>query len=257
MDIKDDELIQESYGKNPKPFWIWFGVLALFILGFLGIQWGLKEALEEKICESPFSRVTNREMSVFVWQNPEFMRANQKRKQGYMPAFQYLGKVSLEPELADSWVVAPPEVLFAYHTWNRILGGVWIPTPIEASEFREFLEYAEEWQPQNWDDAPRDYLEALQIKEGDIADRLPREVRLAFQGWQDFFKNGAAIQAVSPTYEELKAFLTKYPQYERSLWKNIVGDEYLKGEGSGFVPQDHLKGFLKAAFFHSSNSSSH
>ena len=156
MVIKDDELIREEYSKNPKRFWGWLLFLFLVILLIFALQWGLKRTLEGRVCKSPFFRVTNREMSVFLWQNPELLRVHQKKKMGYLPGFQYLDKVSLEPELDKAWVVAPPEVLFAYHTWARLLGEVWIATPILVSDFKNFLNYAEEWKIENWKEAPKE-----------------------------------------------------------------------------------------------------
>ncbi|NGX58138.1 MAG: hypothetical protein K940chlam3_01043 [Chlamydiae bacterium] len=259
MDTKkldDDQLINEGFSKNPRPFILWFFILALLILGILSLQWSLKEYLEEKICESPFHRVTNREMSLFLWQNPEFMRAHVAKKSGYLPNFQYLDKVSVEPQFADDFVVAPPEILFLYHTWNRQVGDLYIPRPINPAEFQEFLAYAEEWQPQYWDEAMGNYIqlvENLSSNESDLNEHLPLEVKQAFQGWKNYTQEGDQIQNIQPTYEQMRRFLKKYPTYARNYWKNVVSVKYLQtledGNPQDIIPKVELSAFLKVAFF--------
>lgn len=66
------------------------------------------------------------------------MRVNSKTKSGYLPGFQYIDKLSIEPNMADLYAVAPPELLFLYHTWNRLLSPEFITRPIQLSEFKEF-----------------------------------------------------------------------------------------------------------------------
>ncbi len=258
MGIKDNKLINESLGKNPKPFFIWLGVLLAVLACILGLQYGLKKYLEEKVCESPFNRVTNRQFSVFLWQNPRYMRANAQIKSGYLPAFQYLSKVSLEPELADDFVQAPPKVLFRYHTWERQVGDIYFPRRIDPGLFADFLDYAEEWTPKYWEKAPEGYVRMVKnlpnLSAEDLQ-KLPLEVKQSFEGWLNYFKEGEKIESVSPTYGEMEAFLKKYPHFARNYWKNVVSDDYLKSYASGqndpndVIPSDEVAGFLKAAFY--------
>ncbi|MCB1149498.1 MAG: hypothetical protein KDK48_04970 [Chlamydiia bacterium] len=263
MAIKDDQLINEGFRKNPKPLFKGVLILALLFLAILGIQWGLKRTLAERVADSPFNRVTNREMAVFLWQNPEFMRVNSKTKSGYLPGFQYLDSVAAEPELAGEFVVAPPEVLFLYHTWKRQIGGYDFRERIEPAQFLKFLEYDPIWTPENWNEAPKRYVEMVShlsedspINMTDLPHAvLPLMVRQAFVGWNNFFHNGNAIRTLQITRKEMQEFLEVYPYYSRPFWQNIVGEQYLRSLESGpqaeLLPQDELNGFLKQAFFNS------
>lgn len=254
--LKDEDLIQEKFSRNPRPFFTWLIILVILFLAIIGIQWGLKELLQEKLCESPFHRVTNREFSLFLWQNPEFMRAHVKKKSGYLPDFQYLNKVSVEPTHGDDFVSAPPKILFLYHTWNRQIGDLYIPRPISPKEFGEFLEYAEEWKPKYWDDAPKDYVKLvnhLSTATGDLNDRLPLQAKQAFEGWKNYTQEGEVIQDIRPTYAEMRAFIKKYPIYARNYWKNLVSLDYLKslpdGKPEDQMPKNELAAFLKVALY--------
>ena len=118
-ELNENKFIAEQYSKNPSPFWIWLGVIAAFgLLIWVGQNW-YYQWIEKRLVENPFLQVTNREMSLFLWQNPEHMRVNVKQKTGYLSAFQYTDKLTVEPLLADNYVEAPPELLFLYHTWHR------------------------------------------------------------------------------------------------------------------------------------------
>jgi len=256
--IKDSELIHEGFRKNPRPFFIWLVLLAIMIVGIAAVQWGLKAFLEEKICESPFNRVTNREILPFLWQNPRFMRAHVKKKTGYLPKYQYLDKVTVEPEFADDFVVAPPQVLFLYHVWDRQIGDLYIPRPISPEEFQDFLDYAEEWKPKYWDEAPDDYIalvQSLPEKSGDLNDQLPLKVKQAFQGWKNYTKEGQEIQMIRPTAGEMDEFLQKYPIFSRNYWKNVSTDRYLRSYSNGElqegdpIPKDELASFLMVAIY--------
>src|SRR6476620_911156 len=138
-ELSEKDFIHEEYGRNPFPFWGWIGAVIGFSLIF---SWGLStytNTLERQITDSPFLQVTNREMSLFLWQNPQHMRVHVKKKNGYLPAFEYAERIGLNPEYADDYVVAPPELLFLYHTWHRLLGDSYIPRYISGKEFSLFL----------------------------------------------------------------------------------------------------------------------
>jgi hypothetical protein len=255
MAIKNNKLINESFKKNPKPFFIWLAVLVVVVGAFLGLQWGLKRYVDSKVCEAPFNRVTNRDFSVFLWQNPQYMRAHARRKSGYLPAFQYLNRITVEPELADNFVQAPPELLFLFHTWDRQIGDVYIPREIDPASFTRFLDYAEEWQPKYWEEAPQGYAEMVEDPAGRDLQKLPLQVKQSYVGWLNYFEEGSEIVAARPTYGEMERFLQQYPKYARNYWKNVISDNYLKSyaldePGSGEqIPPEEVAGFLKAAFY--------
>jgi hypothetical protein len=263
--LPEDKFINESYSKNPSPFWIWLGVLAAVItfawgtLNWLGIR------MNEEVSSKPFLQVTNRQFSLFLWQFPQFMRGNMPAKLDNLPGFYYSnGKVGLKPEDAETTVRTPPEILFLYHTWDRLLKEEFTPRAIPLTEFLEFLDAAQAWSPENWADAPAGYaafidqLSTTQVSnlENASSDELPLEVRMAFQGWKNFFKEGDAINKIDPTLAEMQEFISTHTHYARNYWRNIVmkdQPDYLaslsKGDGEGAVPENEMTAFLKTAYF--------
>lgn len=267
--LSEKDFIHEEYSKDPYPFWIWlFIIIGIVLLIWASRSW-YRHAVQSQLQVSPFLQVTNRQLSIFLWQYPEHMRAHVKAKTGYLPAFQYVDKVTPEPELADHSVVAPPELLFLYHSWHRLLGEIWIPRSIPQWEFRLFLEYAEEWQPRYWVDAPAAYQELVATLPEKSADEdlqtqsfsaLPLVVRQAFQGWKNYFHEGVPINQVTPTFDEMERFLRAYPHYQRSYWRNLLEKtvpHYLETIGqedaSRTMPADQLAPFLKVAFFNANS----
>ncbi len=263
--LREKDFISNKNGirTNPTPMLAWFLVImALIALAWGGRSWFVS-MIGEEIGASPFLQVTNREMSLFLWQNSEHMRINVKSKSGYLPAFQSSGDVGLDPELADKYIVAPPQVIFRYHTWNRLIKDEISSTPIPLNIFREFLAYAEEWQPRYWPDAPKGYIEFIKTlpKEGtkDLRTqpytKLPQQVRLAFQGWQNYFKQGDEINQEQPTYAQMQKFLLTHPHFARNYWRNISTPNYLKRLASGdyspneTIPEDEIASFLRVAYF--------
>lgn len=268
--LPEKDFIHEEYGKNPYPYWIWLFLATVVVAVLWGGKSWFSGQIQEQVSSSPFLQVTNREMSLFLWQNTQYMRANSGKKSNYLPAFQYLDKVTVEPDLADQIVVAPPELIFQYHVWQRLLSDQVIPTPIPRFEFQEFLSYAEEWQPRFWPKAPPEYvkfvskLQENQILEADLqnlaASSIPKEVRLAFQGWENYFRNGEKINRVKPTFGKMQVFITAYPHYARNYWKNIVEEttpRYLytltngKVDPDAPIPNNEMSPLLKAAFYNS------
>ena len=261
--LKDTQLINEGFLKNPRPLIIWIVILSLIIGGIFVVQWGLKAYLQEKICESAFNRVTNRELLPFLWQNPRFMRVHVPKKSGYLPKYQYLDKVTVEPQFADDFVVAPPQILFLYHVWNRQIGKLYIPRPISPEEFQDFLNYAEEWQPEYWDEAPDEYIQLvdnLSNVSGDLNDKLPLDVKQAFQGWKNYTKEGQEIQNIQPTANQMGKFLKEYPIFARNYWKNVTTNKYLQSYTNGDLSsQDPISSvqmttFLKVAIYNYQHS---
>jgi hypothetical protein len=270
-ELQEKDFIQDRLRKNPFPFWIWLVILTTFIAILWGTGNWYSNFINTEISRNPFLQVTNRQFSLFLWQFPEYMRINSKNKQGYLTGFQYEERITLVLKEADNYVVAPPSLIFLYHVWQRLISEEFISRPMPADEFKQFLAYAEEWQPRFWPNAPKPYLnfvadleksasnEALSKKEEEV---IPFEVKQAFQGWKNYFKEGDAINAISPTYAEMSQFLKTNPNYARNYWQNIVYDNYpmyLKNiedehKNKEEIPKDELAPFLRVAFFNYSKS---
>lgn len=263
-ELREQDFIHEEYRQNPFPFWGWLTAIAAITVLFWGINAWFTSQIQEHVAESPFLQVSNRQLSLFLWQFPEHLRAHVSQKSGYLPAFQYVDRVGVEPEMADLYAVAPPELLFLYHTWQRQIADYYSPRPILVTEFRQFLKDSEEWLPQFWPKAPKEYvqfIENLRSKEENEnleklpLTTLPQVVRQAFQGWRNYYKEGDAINQVKPTFAQMQAFLTNFPHYARNYWRNILADtapHYLQSDSAdpeAIIPPDELAPFLKAAFY--------
>lgn len=264
--LDEKDFIQENYSKNPFPFWIWLALLATVAALFWGSSNWFRQNMADTVNSKPFLQVTNRQMSLFLWQFPEFMRANAPIKEGYLPGFNFRdSKFSIEQGQAEKIASAPPEVLFLYHTWARLLKPETIRRPISLVEFKEFLAALPEWQPSNWPKAPESYKKLVNsldtISKEDFANQsetLPIEVEIAATGWLNFFKDGAEIDKVSPTLGEMENFLDQHPHYARNYWRNIVmpwrpsyllsnfKDNFKPNEK---VPSTEMAGFLQYAYF--------
>lgn len=260
-EIKDQDMIQDSLGKNPFPAWLWFTlIIVLFALLWGGGSWLITKK-QEILSDSPFLQVTNREFSLFLWQNPEYMRANVSSKTAYLPGFQYEDKISIQPGQAEKYVSAPPEVIFLYHVWSRLISKEFAERKVPVNEFKDFLSYSPEWLPENWPKAPENYKEILKNlpkNSTQLVNGLPWEVERAFIGWKNYFMEGAEINLIQPTYAEMQEFISTYPNYARNFWRNIVQKgrpQYLKTltigkfEPEEKIPNEEITGFLKVAFF--------
>lgn len=264
--LTEKDFINEGYSKNPFPLWLWLFLLTTLV----ALLWGIGNWYSDKINllyrESPFLQVTNREISLFLWQNPEFMRVNVKEKNAYLPAFKYTDKITVDVAFADQYAAAPPELLFRYHTWDRLVRKEFTGRPIPRKEFIDFLDYAEEWKPRFWPAAPQEYIRLVEgINKNPTEDlstlsdkELPMPVRMAFQGWQNYFKDGDAINKLEVTQKQMQQFLAGHPHYARNYWINIVEDKipnYLKSTmGSqdakdGPVAPDEFSSFLRVAVY--------
>lgn len=260
-ELPDDKLIKEP--KSSTPAWIYLAVIAVFAaLVWGGGSW-FWEKREQMRQSNAFVQVTNRDFSLFLWQFPEYMRANVGMKVGYLDGFQYGDKVSIEQGMAEKYVSAPPQVLFLYHVWDRLLGSYGSDRPIDRAEFLEFLEYSPEWKVENWPAAPKDYQSLMQLlAEGKSSatslDHLPLKVRQAFTGWKNFFFDKDEVNKVKPTFEQMEKFVKEFPNYARNDWRNILikdKPEYLKALFNGkfepkeTVPENELAPFLKLGFY--------
>lgn len=259
------------------PLWIWVCLIALF----LAIIWGSLDKFQgfslSQAQSRPFLEVTNRQFSVFLWQFPSFMRSYAKQKTGYLPGFKQGGDFTLNLSAAEDYVVSPPELLFLYHTWNRLLSSEYIPNEIKPDEFTEFLNNVPEWKPQNWKEAPEGYKKLVDgqsyLSSEDLQKlpetTLPIIVRQAFQGWKNYFKEGAMINLLSPTIVQVQNFIKKYPNYARNFWRNIksideldvAGNKYLLSflnpnslKADELVPSEEIPAFLRVALFNAEHS---
>lgn len=264
--LSEKDFIHEGYSKNPWPLWLWL----FLITAAVALLWGASNWYGGKINlivqKSPFLQVTNRDLSLFLWQNPEFMRVNVKEKSNYLPAFNNNNKITVDVASADQYAVAPPELLFRYHTWHRLVSKEFTERPIPIKDFQDFLSYAQEWLPVYWPGATPSYARLVdglpKSKVKDLSalpqEELPLVVRIAFQGWQNFFKEGEAIDKVGATQKQMQEFLSSHPHYARNYWQNIVHDSvpnYLKSISSDKaasdspVPSSELAPFLKVAVY--------
>lgn len=260
-DLPEDKMIKEP--KSSTPAWIYLAVIAVFaalVWGAGSWFWEKREQIRES---NLFSQVTNRDFSLFLWQFPEYMRANVSMKVGYLDGFQYGEKISIEPGMAEKFVSAPPQVLFLFHVWNRLLGSYEADRPIDRAEFLDFLEYCPEWKVENWPKATKEYQLLMQLlAEGKSSatslEHLPLKVRQAFTGWKNFFFDRDQINKVKPTFEQMEKFLAEFPAYARNNWRNILmknNPNYLKALFIGkfnpktTVPEDELAPFLKLGYY--------
>lgn len=265
-ELQEKDFIQENYSKNPWPFWSMLAVFLCVVVLFWGIGSWYYQTMETAIEESPFLQVTNREMSVFLWQFPEYMPQHVKEKTGYLPAFDYRERLGVSIDAVDEYVQAPPGLLFLYHTWARLLQDYEMPRPISRLEFIEFLDLQPEWKPINWPKAPSGYKKMVQgikfSREENLNklsyDVLPLQVRQAFQGWKNYRLEGELINLIKITYGDLKVFLKKYPHYDRNYWRNIVYAKYPRYlltysfedfKDSEEVAKGEIAPFLRVALF--------
>lgn len=265
-ELQEKDFIHEEYSKNPFPFWIWLVIFTLIVALLWGGNSWYFGTMDKVFAKSPFLRVTNREMSLFLWQNPQYMRINSKNKDAYLTGFQYVDNVSTFTDKADEFVVAPPQVIFLYHTWKRLVSDEFTPRPIALNEFERFLNHSLEWTPQYWSKAPADYVALVNKLPSMNADNattlplnvIPKDVQIAFQGWKNYFIEGDAINAVQPTYGQMGDFLRGHLNYARNFWRNIFIDttpDYLKSyTDGGYNPKDpiannNLETMLKVAFY--------
>lgn len=233
-ELKEKDFIQPT----PKVGWSWWLAWVLLFAAIVAVFWGsgswFYETMETQVEESPFLQVTNRQLSVFLWKFPQYMPQHVKNKTGYLPGFEYTNRVGIKKGEADAYCMAPPEVLYMYHTWSRLLSDEFIARPIPRMEFLDFLNYNPEWKPENWPEAPEKYRRFLVTlafsKIADLAKEpeatVPMVVRQAFQGWKNYRLEGELINIVKIDYATIDAFLEKYPHYRRNYWRNILLPTY-------------------------------
>lgn len=268
--LSEKDFIRNGWSLTSLPFWLWFALtvlVATLIWGHIG--W-FQNLIQNEKKKDPFLEVTNREFSVFLWQFPSFMRINVSKKAGYLPGFLTTGE-NFSSATSEEFVSAPPDLLFLYHTWYRLLSPEFIRRPIIPEEFKQFLEQLPEWSPAKWSTAPQDYIQLIDSKSyihmKDLQtlpqSALPLMVRQAFIGWKNYFLEGPQINSVEPTFGEVKNFLDTHSNYARNCWRNIseingqkvAGIDYLSGfiqatfVSDNLVPKEQLTPFLKVALY--------
>lgn len=258
--LNEKDFIQPEPGRIV-PAWVWFFILLLFcgmLLQFFVWIWHGKKNQTVQVAQAPFYQVTNRDMSLFLWQNQAFLQKKDPSDKRYLPAFDTHEGVALETDLADQLVIGPPELLFRYHTWVRQVKNEFSNTPIPVDEFLKFLAYAKEWLPANWPQAPEGYQKLVpslpqrtttDLSTLSYAD-LPLDVRLAYQGWQNHFVHGLEIERAEYTNPDVMKFLLAHPHYARNFWRNIYPD-YLKSlaTNKGSIPDKELPSFFRQALY--------
>lgn len=264
--LDESKFIRESYSSDPFPPWMWLAVVACLAALLWGSANWFTQERTVAIEKSPFLQVTNRQMSLFLWQFSEYMRANVLSKDGYLPGFNYTeGKVSIKSGEAEAIVSAPPEVIFLYHTWARLLKPEVTVRTVNLDVFKEFLAEFPEWKPENWKDAPESYKDLVSNLDNFKADEfasksrsLPVDVEIALIGWLNYYKEGGKIDELVPTYKQLKDFLDRHPNYNRNYWRNIVVKTYpdylYKIANNTFDPNakvnpNEIAGFLRVALY--------
>ena len=250
-ELKEQDFIHEGIKDNPFPLFYWFCIILFVAICSAALTEWYSRVLTKEIQTSPFLQVTNRDFSLFLWQNPEFMRIHLSDKASYLPAFNYVETLSMNAEMADHHVVAPPEILFKYHTWHRLLSDE-VPTQtVLKMDFPKFLEFAQEWSPTYWKEAPLEYVALIQnLSENTNSTlSLPLEVSQAYTGWKNFFFEGNAINSFQPTYELYAKLIVKYPHYARNYWQNLI-PEYMQSPEEGIIiPRQDLPSFLKSTLY--------
>lgn len=268
--LSERDFIQNRGPAAPLPFWLWLFLLVVVVALVWGSRGWYEGFLRKEKAHDPFLEVTNRNFSVFLWQFPSFMRRHASQKSGYLPGFLSTNE-NFTSETAEEFVSAPPDLLFLYHTWHRLLAPEFIGRSISPKEFESFLDQLPEWRPDRWKKAPDEYVQLVSSKKYQQIDNLqilpestlPLIVRQVFIGWKNYFLEGEQINDLKPTFAEVKTFLEAHPNYARNYWRNIqkindqpvAGLEYLNGFVSGTfipdatVPKEQLTPFLKVALY--------
>ncbi len=211
-----------------KSFWLNLFLFALMLLLTVSVYNWQQKKLQENIANDSFLKVTNRDLSLFLWQFPSFMRLHNKSKVAYLEGF-HPNFAGMRPHAPESYATVPPDLLWLYHNWKQLLAPIFIPRKINAIEFEKFLQALPEWLPEAWPNAPVEYkvlvnTQAFQ-KTSDLQNLsyidLPLAVRQAFVGWKNFKLEGNAINQYHPSPSQINVFLQKFPQYQRHLWRNI------------------------------------
>jgi phage-related protein len=266
----EDSEISERKPHVWTSLWAFLGFFLLFSCLFFLIDWWQSTILQDLRKNSPFLKVTNREFSLFLGQNPSFLRTFSEYPMGYLPYFSSEDELTVVPEFADDYVSASPEIIFRYHVWNRLIGKSWAPNPIYVDELKDFLKKNVAWLPFYWKNAPTEYLHLVDNLDsmpnenlGYLSEQiLPYEVRMAFQGWRNFEYDWREILKVKPTLGKMQEFLQEHTHYNRNYWRNILeesnpnylrsfpyGEDFIAGAPTAKMDKDELSIFLKIGYY--------
>lgn len=265
-EISDADLTKSPKKKDPLVFAIFVAVFAVVVLLFWSGGYWLQTAVPSLMSSSDFYKVTNRQISTFIWQFPSLRRQYQSGTIGYLPGFDYTTRTGIASGQADVQVQAPKKLLYSYHAWNRLVNLKQPKRIVPMLEFYEFLDFNPEWDPVNWKEAPEAYrqlvrrLQFRSINEAEwvqAAESIPEETRVTFMGWKNATLEAPFIDEQKITVGQMQDFLEKYPHYARNYWKNLVAKDYplyLLSVWQEKEPQEILSGgevagFLKQAFW--------
>lgn len=230
--LEERKFVQEKYSKDPSYFWIWMAIAAAILTLAWGLQsWYVKN--ESKNEESPFAAVTQRQFSLFTAQFPEFGSSSNKTA---LFSSSLYGKDKINPSKLEERIEASAELLFLYHTWNRLIAAQQPIRAISSSQFLEFLQSQPQWQPSLWKEAPQNYVLLVNSLMGkkEVAnsflkrEELPLMAVLAFQNWLNFGVEQQEIKEMHISDAQEALFLKAYPQYSRSYWQNILKKRFPK-----------------------------
>jgi len=265
-ELPDKDLTKSPKKKDPLIFAIFVAVFAVIVLLFWSGGYWLQTAVPSLVSSSPFYKVTNRQISTFIWQFPSLRRQYQSGTAGYLPGFDYTTRTGIAQGQADVQVQAPQKLLYSYHAWSRLVKSEQPKRFIPMLEFYEFLDFNPEWDPVNWKEAPDAYrqlvrrLQFRSINEDEWArqiNNIPKDVQVTFMGWKNATLEASFINEQKITVGQMSAFLEKYPHYARNYWKNLVAKEfplYLlsvweEKEAAAVLLPEEVTGFLKQAFW--------
>jgi hypothetical protein len=223
MDEKD--FIQNNASKDPYPLFIYFAFMLLLIGGLLFVRSCERSVRQQQQATYPALQVTNRDFQLFLWQHPHFMRLHVKKKSGYLTAFSPIGRGELDPDLAHKWVRAPPELLYRYHRWKRLIDAVIFPRSWSREEWSAFFADNPAWQEE---------------KEG-------IKLQQAILGWTNYYLEGDTINEFPIRYAEVLGLVAKYPGFSPDQWQDLNPNYELKGVG--VVPTGTLPSFVRVAIF--------
>lgn len=266
-ELKEEDFIQDEFQQSPNPFLLSIFFLAIGTIVFTAIVSWYNQHQSEYRKTSPFYQVTNRDFALFLRENPRFLNENVSNKEAYLPGVKFIENIQSNVQEADQLIDAPDPLIFQYHTWNRLIDYPPFPRAIPVNEYKEFLNKYQEWIPLYWKGATKAYANLYkQIQNGTAPANLstisktdlPDDVREAFFGWKNFNLEKSQIETFRPTYELLKEFIEKYPNFQRNYWFNILKESdyaYLqtfsfeKYDPKATVPEPEISPFLQIALF--------
>lgn len=257
----DKELEEKNFIQEPRGsgfIWIFLGLFLIIMFLIWGVSFWQRRIENDQLAHSPFYQVTNREFSLFLWQNPRYMRSLVALPENYLGDFHTKDEIHVIPEFADRYVSAPPHVLYHYHVWRRLLEGDSLSAlSIGPDSFAVFLSENKEWLPHYWKAAPEGYVELVRGLDNNRMDNLqtlsknvfPVVVRLAYQGWYNFTREWKEIEKIEPSKMLVKEFLIFHPHYERHFWRNLYPDYLSHLNNQEGLGKRDFTDFLKVALY--------